>query len=196
MLIALRLNKGNSFIFLFCLWIWCSHWTQLHNVKIYHDKLVSAILSVEFPKNIDLSEIVQFVKADIIVIWVCTLSFQPSLRSVTFCVLMEVKPGFRDQKKCSFPLSRGVPSIEVTDTKITVHVNIFFLGQILCSLNKGVPKEMFHCTFTKSGQKLKNWSSVHVWTGSQRAKRFENHLHAKRYFHTYLKNFFQFWTLS
>ena len=74
----------------------------------------------------NLSEIIQFVKADIIVIWVCTKSFQPSLRSVTFCVLMEVKPGFRDQKKCSFPLSRGAPSREVTDTKITEYVNIFF----------------------------------------------------------------------
>jgi len=69
---------------------------------------------------------------------------------------MEDKPGFRHQKKCSFPLSRGVPSIEVTDTKITVYVNnIFFQGQILCPLNKGVPKELFHSTFTKSGQKLK-----------------------------------------
>ena len=39
---------------------------------------------------------------------------------------MEVKPGFRDQKKFSSPLSRGAPSREITDTKITEYVNIFF----------------------------------------------------------------------
>ena len=31
---------------------------------------------------------------------------------------MEVKPGARGLEKCPFPLSRGVPSLEVTNTKI------------------------------------------------------------------------------
>ena len=43
--------------------------------------------------------------------------------------------GFGTHKKCPFPLSRGVPSIEVTDSKI---MSTFFLDQILCPLNGGV----------------------------------------------------------
>ena len=35
-----------------------------------------------------------------------------------------LKPGFGTQKKCSFPLNRGVPSIEVTNKKV-MYVNIF-----------------------------------------------------------------------
>ena len=61
---------------------------------------------------------------------------------------MEVKPGFRDQKKCPFSLNRGVPSIEVIVTKI---IWAFFWDQILCPLNKGVSKERFH-HFTKAVQ--------------------------------------------
>ena len=84
------------------------------------------ILCVEFQQvhYTDLSEIVQFVKADIIVISVnLKLSSEPFLLSVTFWVLKvsrewSLNLGFGIQKKCPFPLNRGVPSIEVTDTKI------------------------------------------------------------------------------
>ena len=42
------------------------------------------------------------------------------------------------QKRCLFPLNRGVPSPEVTNlyTKI---MGTFFWDQILCSLNGGIP---------------------------------------------------------
>ena len=51
--------------------------------------------------------------------------------------------GFGTQKKCPFPLNRGVPSLEVTNTKI---MWTFFRDQILYSLNGRVPKERFHCS--------------------------------------------------
>ena len=44
--------------------------------------------------------------------------------------------GFGTQKKCPFPLNRGVPSIKLTNTKI---MWTFFQDQILCPLNRGVP---------------------------------------------------------
>ena len=44
--------------------------------------------------------------------------------------------GFGTQNKYPFPVNRGVPVIEVTDTKIML---TFFRGQILCPLNRGVP---------------------------------------------------------
>ena len=47
-----------------------------------------------------------------------------------------IQSGFGTQKKSLFPLNRGVPSIEVADTKIT---RAFFRDQILCPLNGGVP---------------------------------------------------------
>ena len=51
-----------------------------------------------------------------------------------------IQSGFGTHKKSLFPLNRGVPSIEVADTKIT---RAFFRDQILCPLNGGVPeKEM------------------------------------------------------
>ena len=51
--------------------------------------------------------------------------------------LMEVKtnPGFRTQKTCSFLSNQGVPSTEITDTKI---IWTFSRDQILCALNWGV----------------------------------------------------------
>ena len=50
---------------------------------------------------------------------------------------MEVKPGIWDsEKKCPFPLNRGVPSTDVTDKKI---IRIFAQGQILLPLSRGVP---------------------------------------------------------
>ena len=48
---------------------------------------------------------------------------------------MEVKPGFWDPEKVSFPLIGGVPSIGVTDSEI---MGTFFRDQILYPLNGGV----------------------------------------------------------
>ena len=57
-----------------------------------------------------------------------------------------LKPSFRTQKKCPFPLNKGVPSIEYN--KYKDYVNIF-RDQILCPSNGAVSKERFHC-----GQKI------------------------------------------
>ena len=84
---------------------------------------------------IDVSEIVQFVKAAIMIISV-------HLKTSTFFVVSHVlsakvspewrlNPGFRTKKTCPFPLNRGVPSIQVTDIKITW---TSFSDQILCPL--------------------------------------------------------------
>ena len=43
----------------------------------------------------------------------------------------------RLQKKCPFPLKKGVPSVKVTDIKIMWLT--FFQDQILCPLNGGIP---------------------------------------------------------
>ena len=55
-------------------------------------------------------------------------------------------PGLENQKKCCFPLHRGVPSKEVIDTKT---MWTFFRDQILfpvnCSLVRDVPKASFNC---------------------------------------------------
>ena len=56
--------------------------------------------------------------------------------------LLKANLVFKAQKNCPFSLNRGVPSIEVIDTKIMWK---FFLEQILCLLNRVVPKERFHC---------------------------------------------------
>ena len=53
---------------------------------------------------------------------------------------MEVKPGIWEPEKCPFPLNRNVPSMEATDTKITLNVNKF-PGPNFVSLNGGFPKE-------------------------------------------------------
>ena len=58
-----------------------------------------------------------------------------------------LNPSFGTQNKCPFPLNRGVPSMEVTNTKIKW---IFFRDQILCPLNGGVSKERFHCSCSLS----------------------------------------------
>ena len=78
---------------------------------------IYATLYVEFTQvqYIDASEIVQFVKAAIMVISV-------HLKISTFFVVSHVlsakvspewrlNPGFRTKKTCPFPLNRGVPSI-------------------------------------------------------------------------------------
>ena len=86
-------------------------------------------------QHIDTSEIVQFVKAAIMVISV-------HLKISTFFVVSHVlsakvspewrlNPGFRTKKTCPFPLNRGVPSIKVTDIKI---MWTSFPDQILCPL--------------------------------------------------------------
>ena len=54
-----------------------------------------------------------------------------------------LNPSFGTLNTCPFPLNRGVPSIEVTNTKIKW---TFFWDQILCPLNGDVPKERFHCS--------------------------------------------------
>ena len=84
---------------------------------------------------------------------------------------MEVKPwGFGAQKKCPFPLNRGVRSKEVTNTKIIWR---FCRDQILCPLNGGVPAWMqvsqrLHCTrlCRKMGQKLSPNCSM-IWFDSE-----------------------------
>ena len=55
-----------------------------------------------------------------------------------------LNPGFGTLKKCHFPdpLNRGVPSIEVIDTKT---MREFFRDQTLGPLNGIVPKERFDC---------------------------------------------------
>lgn len=72
-------------------------------------------------KYIDLREIVRVVKADIIVImidsnlstlFVVSHGLRPNVSPE-----WRLKPGFGIQKKCPFPLNRGVASIEVADAK-------------------------------------------------------------------------------
>ena len=87
-----------------------------------------------------LSEIVQFSKAPIILISVhlkiSTLCVVSHVLSVKVSLEWKSKPGFGTQKTCPFPLNRGVPSTEETDSKI---MWTFFRDQILCPLNGGVP---------------------------------------------------------
>ena len=52
--------------------------------------------------------------------------------------------GFGTEKMCPFSLNRGVPLIQVTDTKI---IWVFFRDQSLCPLNGGVPEERGSTTF-------------------------------------------------
>ena len=50
---------------------------------------------------------------------------------------MEVKSRFRDPEKVSFSRNRGVPSVEVINTKILSTIFISLIGGVL--LNRGVP---------------------------------------------------------
>ena len=84
---------------------------------------------------IDVSEIVQFVKAAIMVISV-HLKISPffvvsHVLSAKVSSEQWLNPGFRTKKTCPFPLNRGVPSIQVTDIKI---MWTSFPDQILCPL--------------------------------------------------------------
>ena len=85
---------------------------------------IPTTLYVEFKQAlfIDLSEIVQFVKAS-------TFFISAHLKISTLFVISHIlrakvspewrlNSSFRTQKKCPFPLIRGVPSIEETNTKI------------------------------------------------------------------------------
>ena len=48
-----------------------------------------------------------------------------------------LNPGFETRKKCHFPPNRGVPSVEVINTKIMSTIFISLIGGVL--LNRGVP---------------------------------------------------------
>ena len=102
-----------------------------------------------------LSERVQFLKAPIIVISVhlkiSTLFVASHVLSAKVSPEWKSNPGFGTQKTCAFLLNRGVPSIEVTDTKI---MWTFFRDQILCPLNGGVswidvPQKRVSTVFSK-----------------------------------------------
>ena len=58
-----------------------------------------------------------------------------------------LNPGFDTQKECPFHLNKGVPSIEVIDTKV---IWVFFWDQSLCPLNRGVPKVPDHISTSKA----------------------------------------------
>ena len=65
---------------------------------------------------------------------------------------MEIESGFGDpeSKKRPCSMNRGVPSLEETNTK---NMSTFFGDQMLCPpkwrchLNRGVPKDRFHCIY-------------------------------------------------
>ena len=65
-----------------------------------------------------------------------THSFLDKQTPKDVCGEARLNPDFGSQKKCSFSLTRGVSSIEVTNTKMML---TFFQDQILCPLNGGVP---------------------------------------------------------
>jgi len=93
---------------------------------------------------IDLSEIVKFVKASTFVISahlkISTLFVISRILRAKVSPEWRLNPGFGTQKKCLFPLNRGVYPTEIIDTKI---MWTFFRGQILCPLEVCLPKERF-----------------------------------------------------
>ena len=101
-----------------------------------HLQLISATLYVEFTQvqYFDFSDIVQFVKASIIVIRV-HLKIS-TLFMVSHFFSAKVSPEWRlnpalEPRKCHFPLNKGVPSKEVINAKI--------MWVFLRPLNGGVP---------------------------------------------------------
>ena len=100
------------------------------------------MLCVKFPQvqYIDFSEIVHVLKA------VAVLTSEHLKLSTVFVVIhllsakvtpeWRLNPDFGSQKKCPFSLTRGVSSIEVTNTKMML---TFFQDQLFCPLNGGVP---------------------------------------------------------
>ena len=98
---------------------------------------------VEFPQVqfIDWREIVHVLKA-VTVVTSVRLNNLSMIFVVSHFLIAKVSPkwrlnpGFGIQKKCSFPLvNRGVPSIEVANTKI---MSTFLRDKVLCPLNRGV----------------------------------------------------------
>ena len=74
-------------------------------------------------KYIDLNEIVNVVKVVVILTSVHIIVSTFFLQLVTFLSAKvspeeRLNPGYENLKECSFPTNRGVPWIEVTDTKI------------------------------------------------------------------------------
>ena len=103
----------------------------------------NALLCVEFPQvqYIDLSEIVHVVKADVIA---TSERLDLHVRTLFVCEVSpewRLKLGFGTKKKCPFPLYRGHPSLEVTDTKIMYIVlrPNFVSPEWSCPLNKAIP---------------------------------------------------------
>ena len=79
-------------------------------------------VEIQQAQFIDLSEIVHVLKAVAIVTFehlnLSTIFMVSHLLSAKMCPEWKLNPGFGTQKKCPFLLNRGVPSIEVTNTKI------------------------------------------------------------------------------
>ena len=89
---------------------------------------------------IELSEIVQFVKASILAIslhWkISTLFVVSHFLSAKVSPEWRLNPGFRGPESVPFALNRGVSSTEVIDKTI---IRVFLQNQTLCSLYGGVP---------------------------------------------------------
>ena len=129
--------------------ICCSHYfKQLDNVwKKHMITFISLMLCVEFPQMqyIDWSELIHVLK---VVVIVTGEHLNLSTIFVNSHFWRRI-PRFVTQKKCPFTLNRGVPLIEVTNTKIMW--TCISLGPNLvspewrCPLNRAVSKEMFHC---------------------------------------------------
>ena len=122
----LVINQERKYFFLsFCLGIYCSH-----NFKQLEKK------SLTIPKcnTSYIREIVRVVKADIIAIMVhsnlSTLFVVSRVLRPNVSPEWRLKPGFGIRKKCPFPLNRGVPSIELADTKNMR--TVFFLRDPVC----------------------------------------------------------------
>ena len=71
------------------------------------------------------------------------------LRAIKVSSEWRLIPGTGPWKKCPFSLNRGIPSIELSN-RYKDGVNVFpgpnFASpEWRCPLNRGVPKERFHC---------------------------------------------------
>ena len=67
-------------------------------------------------------------------------NFAPSQVLIKMFLERRLKPGFGTQKKCSFPLNRDVPSIEIRNKKV-MSVNIFPGTPLNFPLNTEVSRE-------------------------------------------------------
>ena len=92
------------------------------NIYIFHSATESAAVILKQLDNVHKKNMINLSPR------YCALNFQKcstlnyvrkfSLWMLTTLWLVEVKPGFGAQKKCPFPLNRGLPLIKVTNTKI------------------------------------------------------------------------------